>query len=51
MGRWLQRPGIRHGAGVLVLGAGVLTMAAPWLMQVPALHAALGALGCGPRFR
>lgn len=51
MGRWLQRPGIRHGAGALVIVAGLLTMAAPWLMQIPALHAALGALGCGPRFR
>lgn len=51
MGRWLQRPGIRHGAGGLVIAAGLLTMAAPWLMQVPALHSALGALGCGPRFR
>ncbi len=49
IGRWLQRPGIRHGAGSLVLAAGVLTMAAPWLMQVPALHGMLGALGCGPR--
>jgi sulfite exporter TauE/SafE len=51
MGRWLQRPGIRRGVGALVLVAGVLTMAAPWLMQVPALHDALAALGCGPRSR
>ena len=31
---------------VLVLGAGLLTIAAPWLMQVPALHGPLAALGC-----
>jgi sulfite exporter TauE/SafE len=28
--------------------AGLLTAAAPWLMQVPALHAVLAALGCRP---
>lgn len=42
----LARPGVRRGAGVVVLLAGVLTLAAPWLMQVPALHAVLEALGC-----
>ena len=30
-------------------GAGLLTLAGPWLMQVPALHDALAALGCLPR--
>ncbi|PZO65349.1 MAG: sulfite exporter TauE/SafE family protein [Pseudoxanthomonas suwonensis] len=44
--RWLQRPPFRAAAGVLVLLAGVLTLAAPWLMQVPALHGVLQALGC-----
>ena len=32
----------------LVLAAGLLTIAAPWLMQVPALHGVLVALGCVP---
>lgn len=50
-GRWLQRRGVRQGAGAVVIVAGLLTMAAPWLMQVPALHAAFEAMGCGPRFR
>ena len=36
--RWL-------GAGV-VGTSGVLTMAAPWLVSIPALHGALAALGC-----
>ena len=44
--RWLQRPGIRNAAGILVLGAGLLTLAAPWLMRAPALHGVLQALGC-----
>lgn len=43
---WLRRPGLRVPAAGLVLAAGLTTLAAPWLMQVPALHAALAALGC-----
>src|SRR5690606_38211577 len=35
----------RHRPG---LAAGLLTIAAPWLMRVPALHDALAALGCRP---
>jgi sulfite exporter TauE/SafE len=46
MGRWLQRPAWRTSAAMLVLTAGLLTLAAPWLMQVPALHGVLSALGC-----
>lgn len=46
MGRWLQRPGLRKGAAFIVLAAGLLTLLAPWLMQVPALHGVLAALGC-----
>ncbi|WP_024867477.1 sulfite exporter TauE/SafE family protein [Pseudoxanthomonas suwonensis] len=46
---WLQRPRWRLALGGVVLGAGLLTLAAPWLMQVPALHGALAALGCVPR--
>lgn len=48
VGRWLQRPALRRGAALLVMGAGVLTLSAPWLMHVPALHGVLGMLGCGP---
>ena len=39
--------GLAHrGRGSLVLLAGVVTVAAPWLMQMPALHGVLSALGC-----
>ncbi|WP_027071682.1 sulfite exporter TauE/SafE family protein [Luteimonas sp. J29] len=48
MGLWLQRPGLRNAAAALVLAAGLLTIAGPWLMQVPALHGVLAALGCRP---
>jgi sulfite exporter TauE/SafE len=47
--RWVARPGQRRLAGVLMLLAGLVTLVAPWLMQVPALHDALAALGCLPR--
>lgn len=46
LGQRLQRGGWMTTAGVLVLMAGLLTLAAPWLMQVPALHGPLSALGC-----
>jgi hypothetical protein len=46
MGQWLQRPGLRNSAAILVLCAGLLTLVGPWLVQVPALHGALAALGC-----
>src|SRR5690606_36899200 len=46
--RWLQRPALRNSLAMLVLCAGVLTLAAPLLMQVPALHGPLAALGCRP---
>ncbi|SKA04672.1 hypothetical protein SAMN02745674_01697 [Lysobacter spongiicola DSM 21749] len=49
IGQRLQRGPWRTGAGVLVLAAGLLTIASPWLMQVPALHGVLAALGCLPR--
>jgi sulfite exporter TauE/SafE len=48
MNRWLQRPSLRLALGGVVLGAGLLTLSAPWLMQVPALHGPLAALGCRP---
>ena len=45
-GQRLQRGGMRTAAGLLVLAAGLVTLTAPWLMQVPALHGVLSALGC-----
>ena len=45
-GQRLQRGPWRTGAGLLVIGSGVLTIAAPWLMRLPALHGVLEALGC-----
>lgn len=49
LGQRLQRGGWRLAIASLVLAAGLLTIAAPWLMQVPAMHGLLGALGCLPR--
>ena len=46
LGQRLQRGSLRYAAAALVLLAGVLTLAAPWLMRVPALHTLLTALGC-----
>lgn len=46
--RWRASLGQRRAAGYLVLIAGLLTIAAPWLMQMPALHGVLAALGCLP---
>lgn len=46
--RWLARPDQRKLAAIGMLVAGLVTLAAPWLMQVPALHGALAALGCLP---
>ena len=40
-GGWTRRAG-----AVLIGSAGLLTLTAPWLMQVPVLHAVLVALGC-----
>lgn len=48
LGRWLQQPNRRLAAAAIVLLAGLTTLAAPWLMKVPALHGVLSALGCQP---
>ena len=48
LGQRLQRGGWRIAAGVLVLLAGLVVICAPWLMQQPALHRILAALGCLP---
>ena len=49
LGQRLQRGNWRIASAVLVLSAGLLTLAAPWLLQVPALHGVLSAIGCLPR--
>lgn len=46
IGQRLQRGAFRTGSGVLVIAAGLLTLAAPWLMHLPAMHGMLTALGC-----
>ena len=46
IGQRLQHGGLRTLAGTLVIFAGLLTIAGPWLMRVPALHGMLEALGC-----
>lgn len=51
LGQGLQRPRWRRTLGGLVLGAGLLTIAAPWLVHAPALHGVLAALGCLPPVR
>lgn len=43
---WLQRRPLRAGAGLALFGAGLLTLAAPWLAQTPVIHGFLAALGC-----
>jgi sulfite exporter TauE/SafE len=47
VGRWTQHAGARRGVATFVLLAGVITMAGPWLVQVPSLHGLMGWLGCG----
>lgn len=42
----LANPAVRRSAAALIAAAGLLTLCAPWLARVPALHAALAALGC-----
>jgi sulfite exporter TauE/SafE len=46
LGQGLQKSRLRIPAGTLVLLAGLLTLAAPWLAHVPAVHGVLAALGC-----
>lgn len=46
IGQRLQRGALRRGAGVMVVIAGLLTLAAPWLIHAPVLHGLLEALGC-----
>lgn len=46
LARRLAQPATRRTLGALVIAAGIITVAAPWLAQVPALHGLLSALGC-----
>lgn len=46
IGQRLQRGSFRITAGILVILSGVLTLAAPWLMQMPIAHTILTNLGC-----
>ncbi|HRO63289.1 sulfite exporter TauE/SafE family protein [Thermomonas sp.] len=46
IGQRLQRSAFRPLAGAAVIFAGVLTLAAPWLIHLPAAHGLLEALGC-----
>ena len=45
-GQRLQRGAWRAGSGLLVIAAGLLTLAAPWLVHSPMLHGVLATLGC-----
>ena len=46
IGQRLQRGGWRVAMGLCVLVAGLLTLTAPWLSGLPAMHGLLRALGC-----
>ena len=48
LGRWLQAPRRRMAGVALLLLAGLLTIASPWLMHAPGMPAVLAALGCLP---
>lgn len=48
IGQRLQQRAFRTAAATLIVAAGLLTISAPWLMRVPALHGVLAALGCQP---
>lgn len=41
-----SRKGVRYTAASVVATSGLLTLLAPWLMHLPAVHAGLSALGC-----
>ncbi len=44
--KYLARPRWRYGFAGLIAGAGIITILAPWLAKLPALHYVLAALGC-----
>lgn len=43
---WLGQRPLRTALAALVFAAGLLTLAAPWLMHLPGMHGLLTALGC-----
>ncbi|HBK55560.1 MAG TPA: sulfite exporter TauE/SafE family protein [Xanthomonadales bacterium] len=43
---WLARRAFRVTAAAAIAGAGLLTLTAPWLARIPAVHDLLVALGC-----
>jgi uncharacterized protein len=46
IGQSLRSRGWRTSAGLVVLAAGITTLAAPWLGHMPAVHGLLAVLGC-----
>jgi sulfite exporter TauE/SafE len=46
LARRLGSGGTRYALGGVVIAAGVLTVAAPWLAAIPGVHGVLVALGC-----
>jgi hypothetical protein len=46
LGQSLRGRGLRTAAAMLVLVAGIATIAAPWLAHLPRVHGLLAALGC-----
>lgn len=48
LGRWLHDPRRRNAGVVVLLLAGLVTLASPWLMHAPGLPGVLAALGCLP---
>lgn len=48
LGRWLHDPRRRMAGVAVLLLAGLVTIASPWLMHAPGMPALLAALGCLP---
>ena len=48
LGRWLHDPRRRNAGVALLLVAGTVTLASPWLMHAPGMPGVLAALGCLP---
>jgi sulfite exporter TauE/SafE len=51
LGQALQRGGLRIAAASLVAFGGAATLAAPWLVHAPRVHALLASLGCASVLR
>jgi sulfite exporter TauE/SafE len=48
LGHWIERPARRQAVASIVLLAGAVTIASPWLIHASSLHGVLAALGCLP---